>query len=186
MPLDLARLRHTTATLWPEAVGVVADAVAANDFTRATYRNVALPHWNDGPILFIGDAAHGTSPQLGQGANLGLVDAWTLAQAVEESDSAAQAIGRFVVRRSATVRFYRQASHLLTPFFQSNLPPLGWLRDAFMILACRLPVLRTIAATTLAGTRSGWLSSVRLDGEGRYALDKAAQRPGVRPNRAAK
>jgi hypothetical protein len=55
-----------------------------------------------------------------------------------------------------------------------------------MIMACRLPVLRTMAGTTLAGTRSGWLSSVPLDSEGRYVLDKAAQRPGVRPKRAAK
>jgi 2-polyprenyl-6-methoxyphenol hydroxylase-like FAD-dependent oxidoreductase len=185
-PLDLAGMQRTASALWPEAAGIVADAVAANDFTRATYRNVALPQWNDGPVLFIGDAAHGTSPQLGQGANLGLVDAWALAQAVEDSETVAGAIARFAERRSATVRFYRQASHLLTPFFQSNLPPLGWLRDAVMILACRLPILRLIAATTLAGTRSGWLSSVRLDAEGRYALDNAAQRPGVRPNRAAK
>ena len=185
-PLDLTGMHRTAVALWPEASRLIADAIVVNDFARATYRNVALPRWNDGPILFIGDAAHGTSPQLGQGANLGLVDAWTLARAVEESESAADAIGQFAEWRGETVRFYRQASHLLTPFFQSRLDPLGWLRDAFMILACRLPVLRTMAGTTLAGTRNGWLSSVPLDSEGRYVLDKAAQRPGVRPKRAAK
>ena len=79
--------------------------------------------------------------------------------------------------RTAPVRFYRQASHLLTPFFQSRLTPLGWLRDAFMILACRLPLLRPMAGTTLAGTRSGWLSSIPLDAEGRYDLDKAPSGP---------
>jgi 2-polyprenyl-6-methoxyphenol hydroxylase-like FAD-dependent oxidoreductase len=186
LPLDLAGMHRQAMALWPEASGIVADAIVANDFARATYRNVALPRWNDGPILFIGDAAHGTSPQLGQGANLGLVDAWTLARAVADSVTVAGAIADFAARRSATVRFYRQASHLLTPFFQSRLEPLGWLRDAFMILACRLPVLKTMAATTLAGTRSGWLSSVPLDGEGRYVLDSVAQRPGVTPKRAAK
>lgn len=169
-PLDLAAMHRTAIALWPEASRIVADAIVVNDFARATYRNVALPRWNDGPILFIGDAAHGTSPQLGQGANLGLVDGWTLARVLEESDTVAGAIAKFVERRNATVRFYRQASHLLTPFFQSRLAPLGWLRDASMILVCRLPVLRTMAATTLAGTRTGWLSSVRLDAEGRYRL----------------
>ena len=170
-PLDLTGMHRTALALWPEASRIVADAIVANDdFARAIYRNVALPQWNDGPILFIGDAAHGTSPQLGQGANLGLVDAWTLARAVKDSETVADAIGHFVERRRATLRFYRQASHLLTPLFQSNLPPLGWLRDAFMILACRLPVLRPMAATTLAGTRSGWLSSMPLDAEGRYRL----------------
>jgi 2-polyprenyl-6-methoxyphenol hydroxylase-like FAD-dependent oxidoreductase len=185
-PLDLAGMHRTAVALWPEASRIVADAIIVNDFDRATYRNVALPRWNDGPVLFIGDAAHGTSPQLGQGANLGLTDAWALARAVEQSESVAGAIARFVERRNATVRFYRQASHLLTPFFQSRLTPLGWLRDAFMIVPCRLPLLRSIATTTLAGTRSGWLSSVPLDAQGRYVLDRAAQRPGVSPKRAAK
>jgi len=169
-PLDLTGMHRTAVALWPEASPLFADAIITNDFARATYRNVALPQWNDGPVLFIGDAAHGTSPQLGQGANLGLVDAWSLARAVEDSGTVAEAIGRFADRRSATVRFYRQASHLLTPFFQSRLTPLGWVRDSVMILACRLPVLRPMAATTLAGTRSGWLSSVPLDTEGRYRL----------------
>jgi 2-polyprenyl-6-methoxyphenol hydroxylase-like FAD-dependent oxidoreductase len=169
-PLDLTGMHRTAVALWPEASRIVADAIVVNDFARATYRNVALPQWNDGPILFIGDAAHGTSPQLGQGANLGLVDAWTLARALEGSETVGDAIGQFAEQRSATVRFYRQASHLLTPFFQSRLVPLGWLRDAFMILACRLPILRPMATTTLAGTRSGWLSSVPLDAEGRYRL----------------
>ena len=186
VPLDLAEMQRSATALWPEASSIIVDAVAAADFTRATYRNVALAEWNDGPILFVGDAAHCTSPQLGQGANLGLVDAWTLAHALETHSTVADAIARFAERRTATVRFYRQASHLLTPFFQSRLAPLGWLRDAFMILACRLPILRQMATTTLAGTRSGWLSSVPLDTDGHYRLDSAAQRPGVRPKRAAK
>ncbi|HSH99511.1 MAG TPA: NAD(P)/FAD-dependent oxidoreductase [Reyranella sp.] len=170
VPLDLGALQRAASALWPEAASIVADAVAANDFSRATYRNVALPRWNDGPTLFIGDAAHGTSPQLGQGANLALVDAWTLADAVAGADDASAVLARFGERRTATVRFYRQASHLLTPLFQSGFPPFGWARDAFMGLACRLPVARPIAASTLAGLRTGWLSSAKLDREGCYRL----------------
>jgi hypothetical protein len=84
------------------------------------------------------------------------------------------------------VRFYRQASHLLTPMFQSDVASFGWVRDAVMGPACRLPVLRPMAAAMLAGLGGGWLSSVPLDSDGRYRLDSAAQRPGVRPKRAAK
>jgi 2-polyprenyl-6-methoxyphenol hydroxylase-like FAD-dependent oxidoreductase len=119
---------------------------------------------------------------LGQGANLALIDAWTLADTLAAGGDLAD----FARRRSATVRFYRQASHLLTPLFQSKVAPLGWLRDAFAGWACRLPVSRSMATTTLAGLRRGWFSSAKLDAEGRYCLDSAAQRPGVRPKRAAK
>jgi 2-polyprenyl-6-methoxyphenol hydroxylase-like FAD-dependent oxidoreductase len=174
--LDLEAMQRAAATLWPEAVGIVADAVAANDFARATYRNVALPRWSDGPILLIGDAAHGTSPQLGQGANLGLVDAWTLADAIGGAGDVPAALARFAERRTATVRFYRQASHLLTPLFQSDVAALGWARDAVMGLACRLPLARPFAATTLAGLRTGWLSAAKLGPEGRYRLGPAARR----------
>ncbi len=171
IPLDLGVIQRTGRALWPEAANIVSAAVEANDFSRATYRNVALPRWNDGPILFIGDAAHGTSPQLGQGANLGLVDGWTLADVLAETADIPSAIARFAERRGATVRFYRQASHLLTPLFQSDVESFGGMRDAFMAIACRLPGSRTIAATTLAGLRTSWLSSARLDAEGRYRLD---------------
>ena len=131
-PIDLLAWRRAASALWPEAAALVDRAAAADNFARATYRHVALPRWNAGPVLFIGDAAHGTSPQLGQGANLGLLDAHALAQALAESSDLDAALALFARRRSSTVRFYRQASHLLTPFFQSRLAPLGWLRDAFM------------------------------------------------------
>jgi 2-polyprenyl-6-methoxyphenol hydroxylase-like FAD-dependent oxidoreductase len=182
-PLDLETIRRTAAALWPEATRLMSEA---SDFSRATYRNVALPRWNDGPILFIGDAAHGTSPQLGQGANLALVDAWALAQAIDDTCDVTAAIAQFAERRSATVRFYRHASHLLTPMFQSDLAAFAWPRDAFMGLACRLPLVRPMATAMLAGLRSGWLSASPLDGDGRYRLDSVAHRPGVTPKRAAK
>jgi 2-polyprenyl-6-methoxyphenol hydroxylase-like FAD-dependent oxidoreductase len=182
--IDLRTWRRTAGALWPEAAAMVDYAAAADDFTRATYRHVALPRWNDGPVLFIGDAAHGTSPQLGQGANLGLLDAHALFCALSESDDLAAALAVFARRRSSTVRFYRQASHLLTPFFQSRLAPLGWLRDAFMGVGCHLPGMRPLMGSTLAGTRRGWLSSSPLDGEGRYPLSAPAWRSGPASGRS--
>ena len=170
-PPDPERFRRAALALWPEVAEAVEHALRADAFTHATYRHVALPRWNVGTVLFIGDAAHGTSPQLGQGANLGLMDAWVLAQALAESDGLLAAFAQFAKHRSATVRFYRQASHLLTPFFQSRLAPLGFARDAFLGWGCRLPVLRPLMTTTLGGLRTGWLSARALDAGGRFCLD---------------
>lgn len=169
--IDLKAWSKTATALWPEAAPIIDHAAQAGDFSRATYRHVALSHWNAGPVLFIGDAAHGTSPQLGQGANLGLMDAWTLARTLDDAPELLTAFLRFERRRNPAVRYYRRASHLLTPFFQSRLAPLGWLRDAFLGPACHVPGLRSVMGSTLAGTRRGWFSSVPLDGDGCFPLD---------------
>ena len=169
--IDLLAWRETAAALWPEAAPIIDHAAAAGDFARATYRHVALSHWNAGPVLFIGDAAHGTSPQLGQGANLGLMDAWALATTLDDAPELLSAFLRFERRRNPAVRYYRRASHLLTPFFQSRLAPLGWLRDAFMGPAHHVPGLRAMMGSTLAGTRRGWLSATSLDDDGCFPLD---------------
>ena len=169
-PINIEAWRWQAMALWPEAAPFIERAAESGDFARATYRHVALPRWSEGPVLFIGDAAHGTSPQLGQGANLGLLDAHALARALAEADSLAPALA-LVAERRGPPRFYRQASHLLTPFFQSRQAVLGVLRDALMAPACHVPGVRTMMATTLAGTRRGWFSASALDDEGRYRLD---------------
>lgn len=168
--IDLKAWRETATALWPEAASII-DHAAAGEFARATYRHVALGHWNAGPVLFIGDAAHGTSPQLGQGANLGLMDAWMLATTLADAPDLLTAFIRFERRRDPAVRYYRRASHLLTPFFQSRLAPLGWLRDAFMGPAHRVPLLRGLMGSTLAGTRRGWFSATALGDDGCFPLD---------------
>lgn len=169
--IDLLAWRETATALWPEAAPIIDHAAAAGDFARATYRHVALSHWNAGPVLFIGDAAHGTSPQLGQGANLGLMDAWALANTLDNAPELLSAFLRFERRRNPAVRYYRRASHLLTPFFQSRLAPLGWLRDGFMGPAHYVPGLRAMMGSTLAGTRRGWFSATKLGDDGCFPLD---------------
>lgn len=169
-PLDLEAVRYTGLSLWPDAGPIIERAVDAGDFARATYRHVTLPRWNEGPILFIGDAAHGTSPQLGQGANLGLLDAHALGRSLAEAGDLSQAMELFARRRGPPSRFYGTASHLLTPFFQSDHDWLAIPRDLVLRRACQAPVIRPMMTGVLAGLRRGWRSADSLDADGRYPL----------------
>lgn len=90
----------------------------------APYFDVRMYPWQRGNVVWIGDSAHAMSPQLGQGANLALIDAMVLADCVAEGR-----LADYSARRRPHVGFYQFASRWLTPFFQSSFPILAPARD---------------------------------------------------------
>lgn len=130
----------------------------------ASYADVRMHQWHDRRVLAIGDCAHAMSPQLGQGANMALVDAVALADALGTCGQAQAAdpgacFAAYGAVRGAHLRYYRQASRLLTPLFQSHSSVLAVLRDSALFVARHLPMGRQHAVTTLVGARTGWLFS---------------------------
>jgi 2-polyprenyl-6-methoxyphenol hydroxylase-like FAD-dependent oxidoreductase len=126
--------------------------------TFARYRDVRMPSWHDRGVVFIGDAAHATSPQLGQGANLALLDAFVLADAVARAPSIAAALPAYARARRAHLGHYQRMTRWLTPFFQSDSRALGWLRDWTFPLANAIPPLRRLMTETMAGVATGFVS----------------------------
>ncbi len=158
--------RREAHALWPEAGAFIAAVPHMQSFTFATYADIALRRpWADG-IAFIGDAAHTASPQLGQGANLALLDATALAASLRQHAHHADGIGRALIDyahvRRNHVRFYSAASRLLTPFFQSDSRVAPWLRDRFFGPFGRLPWMDRQMAYTLAGVKTGLLGRLEL------------------------
>jgi 2-polyprenyl-6-methoxyphenol hydroxylase-like FAD-dependent oxidoreductase len=154
---DLAGWKKQVHTLWPELFPLINNVQHASELLPATYRDVILSHWGEGRVGIIGDAAHAMSPQLGQGANMALLDALAIANAVEKSDNWDNAWQYFAQERSGSIRFYQGMSRLLTPLFQSNIMGAGWLRDIALPTSYLLPWLRKQMAETVAGRKTSWL-----------------------------
>jgi 2-polyprenyl-6-methoxyphenol hydroxylase-like FAD-dependent oxidoreductase len=108
-----------------------------------------------GPIALIGDSAHCTSPQLGQGANHGLLDAVVLADAIEAADDVAGALALYARERGRQVRFYQFASAAMTPLFQSDSRIAPFLRDLSFHRLKMVPYLKREMVRTLAGLKTG-------------------------------
>jgi 2-polyprenyl-6-methoxyphenol hydroxylase-like FAD-dependent oxidoreductase len=149
--LDVLKARAIQA--WPTAEPIIGEITRFEDLSFATYRDVALGDWRQGRVLVIGDAAHGTSPQLGQGANLALIDAVMLAHHLSREKDIDIALRDFYRARRSHIRFYRWASRALTPAFQSDSRIIPWLRDTLLPYANMLPGGRTMTRTTLSGVR---------------------------------
>ncbi len=147
--------RRQVVRAWPAVEPFVIQFRCGDDLTLATYADIALGSCAGDRIVFIGDAGRLTSPQLGQGANLALIDAATLARCLREQPSVPEAVAAYAVVRRAHTRFYSLASRLLTPFFQSDSRLAAAVRDRTFPLMGKVPYLRREMARTLAGMKTG-------------------------------
>jgi 2-polyprenyl-6-methoxyphenol hydroxylase-like FAD-dependent oxidoreductase len=154
----VAAWRDRLLRLCPLAEELVAPLRDLDAVTFTTYRHVVMRRWHDGGAVFLGDAAHAMSPHLGQGLNLALLDAWTFAQALEQSPTPRAAFRAYEAQRRAHLRYYAVVTFLLSPFFQSPGVVKGWGRDLFLPLMPRLPWLRRQMLLTMAGIKGGFFA----------------------------
>lgn len=149
---------------WPVAAEWLAQqGVAHQQWLPAHYRDVVLSRYGEGRLGIIGDAAHAMSPQLGQGVNMALLDAWALGKAIAQADEWDKVWTTYHQQRLSSIRFYQWLSRTLTPFYQSHRRDLGWLRDAGFSWMYRIPWLRVQMARTIAGIKKNPLHDLSLD-----------------------
>ncbi len=151
----LAAWRDEALAMAPHAAPIVAQIEHLDQLTFTQYRDVAMPRWHSDGLVFVGDAAHATSPQLGQGANLALWDAWTLAACVAATPDPAAIPAAYTAARRRHLDYYQFATRALTPFFQSDSRLAGWLRDLVFPTSRWVGPLRRRMVRTMCGLDRG-------------------------------
>ena len=126
----------------------------------AAYEDVVMRRLHAGRLVFVGDAGHAMSPQLGQGVNLALLDAHVLARCLGAHADIDVALAAYSAERRAHLRFYAWASRLMTPVFQSHLGMLGPPRDLLLHPIARIPWMRRQFLASLAGAKTGVLGAL--------------------------
>jgi 2-polyprenyl-6-methoxyphenol hydroxylase-like FAD-dependent oxidoreductase len=79
---------------------------------------IALDEWYCGRVVLIGDAAHASSPMMGQGGCMAMEDACVLAEALRSSATLDEALGAYGLRRRPRVDWVHQESQRVAQSFQ--------------------------------------------------------------------
>jgi 2-polyprenyl-6-methoxyphenol hydroxylase-like FAD-dependent oxidoreductase len=155
----LAAWRSETEALWPDFAPFAAQITDPEQMTMARYAHGTLRRpFGDG-IVHIGDAAHRASPQLGQGANMALLDALALARALKDHPLP-HALKVYAQSRRWHVGVYQAMSHLFTPQYQSDSRILPVLRDRLLFPTSQIWPIPRLLTALVCGTMIPPLASL--------------------------
>ncbi|GMG80911.1 NAD(P)/FAD-dependent oxidoreductase [Paralimibaculum aggregatum] len=151
----LAAWRDAFRADFPEAAPLLEAVESHADITFARYRHRTLGRPVSGRIAHLGDSHHAASPQLGQGANMALLDAAALAAAVAGTAGPDAALAAYARWRRLHVGLYTAASWAFTPAYQSESRVLPWLRDRLLAPLSQVWPMPTVLAALVAGEIGG-------------------------------
>ena len=121
--------KDAVRAIWPAVAPLLDQIQEPDQLTYARYAHRTLARPNETALLHIGDSWHSASPQLGQGANMALLDAYALALALRESSEIPGALAHAIQLRRGHVHLYQALTAWLTPVYQSDSHALPWVRD---------------------------------------------------------
>lgn len=148
----LAAWKARVTALWPECQAYLDQIEDFDQLTLARYGHHTLAQPAARGFAVIGDAAHSTSPQLGQGANMALLDAAALAHALRQASDIDAALEAYVRARRWHIKLFQALSLAFTPFYQSDSVLLPLLRDRLVATVAKIPPAPQLLASIVAGT----------------------------------
>ena len=144
--------KERVISIWPDASAFTSQINDFEQLSLARYGHHTLRRPAGRRLAVIGDAAHSTSPQLGQGANMALLDAAALAHAATTNASIEDALEAYCLARRRHVRVFQALSWMFTPFYQSDSRVLPFIRDRLVATIARVPPAPQLLAAMVAGT----------------------------------
>ena len=146
----LAAWKSEAIALWPELVPFVDQITDPDQMTMARYSHGTLNRPYNNRLVHIGDAAHRASPQLGQGANMALLDASALAKALK-ARTLKQALPAYARARRLHTNIYQAMSWGFTPMYQSDSTLLPLIRDKLLFPISQTPPVQHMLTSIVCG-----------------------------------
>ena len=128
-----------------------------DDFTYTGYGRMKPNRMFDDKIAILGDAAHGMSPQLGQGISMSLLDGHSLAEHIS-ANNLQKGLSEFSKDRLNHLNYYIWADSMAAPLFQSHQFHQNYLRDIGFPILQGIPFTHKIFLETMIGIKTGLFS----------------------------
>ena len=142
--------KEEASALWPDIAPFLDQVTDPAQMTMARYPHGTLRRPYGDRLAIIGDAAHRASPQLGQGANMALLDALALREALRRTKGIA-ALKLYAKARRWHVRTYQAMSRAFTPQYQSDSHILPVLRDRVLFPLSMVPPVPRLLTRLVRG-----------------------------------
>ncbi|PHQ68392.1 MAG: hypothetical protein COB92_00195 [Robiginitomaculum sp.] len=147
----LSSWKHEVTELWPETIPFLSQVKDPTQLVMAKYAHHTLKRVYEKNVVHIGDSWHAASPQLGQGANMALLDSFALVEAMKHNQDLSSAMYQFQKYRSYHVRLYQILARAFTPVYQSDSQVLPFLRDIFVPKIAQIWPFPKLMALMVAG-----------------------------------
>ncbi|MGB0907459.1 MAG: FAD-dependent oxidoreductase, partial [Maricaulaceae bacterium] len=147
----LAAWKAEATALWPEFAAFLSGITDHEQMSMARYSHGTLRRPYSARLVHIGDAAHRASPQLGQGANMALLDAYALSVALGKC-APETALRAYHHSRRVHTGIYQAMSWAFTPMYQSSSRLLPFIRDYVTAPIGTLPVISSGLTALVKGT----------------------------------
>ncbi|WP_334184658.1 FAD-dependent oxidoreductase [Novosphingobium sp.] len=157
------------AALWPDCAVLLDQITDPSQLTFARYAHRTLSSRAEPALVHIGDAWHSASPQLGQGANMALLDAWALSRGLDCADSVDEGVRHGIRLRRRHVLTYQWLTALFTPVYQSDSRLLPLIRDRLVGPLSKLWPATVIQASMVSGLVGNPLQPLGLEDDRQMA-----------------